>query len=52
MSVVNFPLSEDLAPSTPSFSKAHTFSAFREMFFKRPVWGPKQQQRAEAQPRW
>lgn len=43
VNAVNFPSSEDLAPSTPSFSKAHTFSAFREMFSEHPVWGPEQQ---------
>lgn len=48
---VNFPSSEDLSPSTPSFWKAHTFSAFRDMFFKHPVWEPQRQQRSEAQPR-
>lgn len=50
VSAVNFPSSEDLAPSTPSFSKAHTFSAFREMFSEHPVWGPGNSKRAEAQP--
>lgn len=50
MNAVNFPSSEDLSPSTPSFPKAHTFSAFREVFFKHPMWGPKQQQCAEARP--
>lgn len=47
---VNFPSSEDLSPSTPSSLKAHTFSAFREMFFKLPVWVPKRQQCAAVTP--
>lgn len=50
MDAVNLPSSEDRSPSTPSCPEAHTFSAFREMFFKHPVWEPGRQQRAEARP--
>lgn len=45
------PSCEDASPSTRSFSKPHTFSAFREMFSKPPVWGSRRQQRAEGRPR-
>lgn len=47
MNTVNFPSSDGLSPSTPAFLTAHTFSAFRAVFSKRPT----RQQRAEAQPR-